>query len=392
MQNPESRRVRFFARLWVGYYYAKFVSCIIAAIGVLLYASIPLLAAFIADHGELAIWVWVGLTCIQVIGELLSQVKFVPHQSMIPSTHELVATFGGLRETVTELCRLRRIKEPEWYVQGFYTPGITPEGVMLHPFVGNKVMILNAVILSYLTPPEQRAVIAHELRHQDASTNTIGLLFQSLVRILSYVWKLGMALYVASKLLQYARGKTPDTLLEIAFAAMCSVLVYVVASAAAKYSYAAATRADEMKTDLLSVLDTNNPTAHVHALDAIEGFVTHAHRRLHAEAEITFGKVTEESEAPEVAKPAAEQPPPPGLLFRFLTLPLDVLFFVIWILLWSVMHITGVIVWAMMIWARVTISHPSNKARRRSVERIYGPIADPAPRDFRGSLELIELD
>lgn len=125
-------------------------------------------------------------------------------------------------------------------------------GSMLDENQRPDILILEESMIDTLTPDQLRGVIAHELRHSDATDTKLIHMMLIINTLFNNLWTFGGISYLLF---------SPTSLLDKLWAIVWGVGLALLVRVAMNLLLKSMSRAMEYKTDILSCLDTGNPSA-----------------------------------------------------------------------------------------------------------------------------------
>ncbi|MFN8391915.1 MAG: M48 family metalloprotease [Bdellovibrionota bacterium] len=354
MPTNSVRRAKLAARGWCVYHYAKIFLAFSGSALALVFGIYLLLSEYFVLHSEVTVWFWITLSMWEFFVKRVRIKRATEQQrGLLSSESPLVEAFPTLAETIESLCAARKIRKPRWFVELRYTPAETPEAYLHDAMFGYDIMVLNGVILSRLKPSERRAVIAHELRHMNATSNKLRWVLMALKDVCKKLWLYCSTFYLFAattlSLFGWSIGRSlPHLSLGRAWLmAALGLVVYFGLNALSELFESIMWRADESKTDILSCLDTGDHASLIHALERLEGTAEEMQLAAERAYQSCFGEAPKRSSGPV------------PLWVWIIGAPLYVAYLG---RAFCAYH-----------WRLITRSHPSNAARRKTLERIFGP-------------------
>ncbi len=180
-------------------------------------------------------------------------------------------------EMVLGLCEQRKIRIPHIVIR-YSEPRSNwiPAGI-LDTLLLNSILYLDAELVWCFPRAELRAIIAHELRHHNASTNTMRAVIMAIVEIWKRVW----FYYVAFAGIWILVRGAPLFGLSVSIAGLIFGAVFLgLSNSLIGYLY----RLEEFKTDILSAYDIGAPSALVYGLERLERYGPGAYQLIEQES------------------------------------------------------------------------------------------------------------
>lgn len=157
-----------------------------------------------------------------------------------------------LGQCIRELCNKRGINPPEVRIREEYHPLLASPGSLILRLIHRDVLLLPLPIVRFAPPPLLRALVAHELRHQDASSSLFPRSMRLILEVFVQTWLGAVVITLASLLLIHGRSTTAV----VVYAA--GPVVLLAFTLATNFLIGVVSRCDEFKTDIASCVDTED--------------------------------------------------------------------------------------------------------------------------------------